>query len=459
MNTISIILKKNDFQPGEQVDGLINVNCQGMGGVVMLEILGTQAVKFKWTQITYYYATVTSGVGGNRRTRRVRRSRITLVPAEGNRVVIQQSTNLGQVSQGQFSIPFSFALPLDLPNSFKYYQTPEINATTRYQFRAIGPGSQDLVEFFVIKKIDAARAVESGQTLETSTKLECCGCFDKGNVKLRGQFEKSMYSNGDQVNIKTQIEKTSKATLNASGHATCTLVLTNGQRAQTINLSCGQFMMGNTPEGQDKVESQCSFQLQIPGGDLMPTSDTGFIKAAYSLTFQAKPDIYCSTGNFPSVSTLIQVGPKHQIYQPTFVPPPNWAPRINPATNFTVDIVPYQPPAHDGMKTEEDEDNPMAKPGMVPGMPQVGYNQAMPGQGQFNQIPMAQPGAPMGMIGAGQNQQNMMMNPMMPAQMTGQMGNPNIMYGPGPNGRVVGGQINLPNNQMQQPPGFDNTNF
>ena len=77
----------------------------------MLSVSGIEDVKFQYrTSHTYY-----TGSGKNRR----RRTRYSYHKTSGNRVIFNETKVVSSVSFGQYSIPFSFQLPIDIPNSFE----------------------------------------------------------------------------------------------------------------------------------------------------------------------------------------------------------------------------------------------------------------------------------------------------------------------------------------------------
>ncbi len=119
-------------------------------------------VKFKWAKTVVYYANEMRGAGENRRMERVRKTRTTWVPAEGSNIFMKELMNMGQISYGQFSLPFCFTLPLNSPPSFNFFQSNEVNGRTLYQFRALGPNCMDTEEFYVTRKIDGDQAMYSG---------------------------------------------------------------------------------------------------------------------------------------------------------------------------------------------------------------------------------------------------------------------------------------------------------
>lgn len=106
------------------------------------------------------------------------------------------------LSTGQFSIPFSFLLPLHLPPSF-YQQGHRYFAFLEYQLEAFLQPHQDTDPRMKYKQPITLREKILPKTGDlpshVTTQLKTCGCCKQGSNFLKADFEKNFYSPGENA--------------------------------------------------------------------------------------------------------------------------------------------------------------------------------------------------------------------------------------------------------------------
>ena len=155
--------------------------------------------------------------------------------------------------------------------------------------------------------------------------MVCYGCCKKGDVSIKGTFEKSFYSNGDTVRINAEIENKSNSNVYVSGKCFFKVSLTDGFRVDNNDMIVGQSANAVIVLAGSPIETiPLIFVLNC--GDNMPTCVGGtLITAEYNLVISVKYDTIacdCCMTN-PMLKAPIMVCPKVQEYLPLPFEVPN----------------------------------------------------------------------------------------------------------------------------------------
>ena len=325
---IQIQLKKINFYPGEQIDGVINIETS-VPSQVLLELQGMQNVGFVYR----------AGYGKNRYT----------VKAKHEVQIFNQSVVIGNCNAGQSSMPFSFLLPASIPNSFDWKEYEHKFGKTTYFLKALTKEHFWVQPITIVQKIVDNPQLNSKQVIENTIPVMCYGCCNKGKVSMRGTFEKSYYCNGDTIKINAEIENKSSVECRIFGQCFIEIHLNNGTQYDNTSIKVGEY-------GSDVVIPPNSTVMTVPlsfvltTGDNMPTCVGGnIIKAEYKLMIRAKANTgvcECCNAN-PFLFLPILVYHRAQEYKPTPFEVSNWNPQNFQPVVFKPNLIMKEVPNKD----------------------------------------------------------------------------------------------------------------
>jgi hypothetical protein len=266
---------------------------------------------------------------------------------------------------GQYTIPFAFMLPANIPGSF-HQRGHRYLADINYHLEAImepfDRKHTPRLKFrqnFVVK--EPIKSIVHGASSEITTNVSAC-CSGKGTNVLRVQFEKNYYTPGEIAQVIMQLDNTKCQINNTALAFTLKQNLTINAAGRTIsrNLVKVQRSLPGIPSGQ--ASSQSFMALNLPpfrgeeykkikfynlptfllegqeNNEIMTCSTNGkHVKSEYYLEASCPMEGCCATT--PTISLPLQ------IYFPEFQPvvaqtPQNWNPQVFDCVN-----VAFQPGA------------------------------------------------------------------------------------------------------------------
>lgn len=254
--------------------------------------------------------------------------------------VFQQVISLGKCNNGQTSIPFSFVLPSNLPNSFDCIVDKWNFCKTFYSLKASAGDQNCEHPMTIVSSIVDNAAKRQEVSLQNTMPLVCYGCCGKGNVNIAGKFDKTQYSNKETIKMDAQIQNNSTKECKIYGQCFLNLSFTpiKTKATKTLKLLVGQFV-SDVVISPNSQSSNTSLSFILSTGDNQPTCDNGSLfKAHYTQVITAKADLCCCDrcNKYPILESTIYVAPKAQNYTPIAFGVSNWAPQISQPVVFTV---------------------------------------------------------------------------------------------------------------------------
>ena len=303
---IQVVLQKQDFSPGEQVDGVVHIQTQSSGSA-NLTLIGCHEVEFKYNVVTH------TGRGKHRKRHSTEHT------AKENKEFIKDEFVLGSFAGGQYTIPFSFLVPQNTPLSFKY----DLNGAkgiTKYFLEATSPdGGNSIQNIHIAKKPDMSR--NEPLPSDAVMPFKTC-CYETGKLAIKAIFEKDKYYNGDTINISAEVTNDSGTPIKLGAACYLDLILRAGskQKPQFLVTGCNQQYL-DIPEKSQNLKVNFSFKLETK--DTQCTTTTGdSISARYSLKLYTADSKM--TGNNIPIEVFAKP-PVQAIPQFNFN---NWAPQV-----------------------------------------------------------------------------------------------------------------------------------
>jgi hypothetical protein len=123
-NSVLVYTSKTLYAPGETIEGfaLVSIVQQTNFSGLFIKISGKEKLHFQDTETIYVPYTETYTVNGQIRTRSGVRAQQVPVTRYGSHTLFKIEIPAmagGSMLPGQYSVPFSFRLPLGLPGSFQ----------------------------------------------------------------------------------------------------------------------------------------------------------------------------------------------------------------------------------------------------------------------------------------------------------------------------------------------------
>lgn len=206
-NEIFIHTNQGSYVGGEVIYGTVFLSIAHPvpARALMFEIVGYE--KCAWTD----YRTETYTHHGEQKTRQVEEKR------HAHRDFFRDSVPLmqypGGFPQGQFSYPFQYQLPADLPGVFYAQQHghDKFKAKIQYKVKAlldIGHGKHltNKQHLYVNERLETALAPKHVQKKKT---VRTCCCFARGDVNCEAYLDKNAYMAGERANIHVDVNNES----------------------------------------------------------------------------------------------------------------------------------------------------------------------------------------------------------------------------------------------------------
>jgi len=350
---------KSAYMGGETVTGKLYLNLfnQYPGNKVFLKLKGKEFCAFTQTQ-SQSYTENENGV-------QVTKHRDIDVPYDETREVIKMIVPMlswAVLLPGQYTIPFAFMLPADLPSTFhqegnKYIGDISYVLTAIMEPPMSGQKKIKHKQAFVVRQ--PIKSAMQGVGSDVKNELKCCGCQSMGSVTLKAKFEKNFYAPGEVAQVILQLDNTEskaaneainfslkqKLTMKAKGKEE-TKDFVKVQRSLTEGVPVGavsdsNFIALNLPPFKAEEWSPIKtidllkhLQSLKDNNDVLNSATRGkFITSEYYLEVACPMNGCCL--NIPAISCPIEIYyPDIQLTQPQI--PQGWAPQEMGVVNLSM---------------------------------------------------------------------------------------------------------------------------
>ena len=240
---------------------------------------------------------------------------------------------------GDYSIPFAFTLPDQLPGTFKYSKD-SVKAEIIYTFQVILQcNSQNLTKgktYFAIQH--PADSFNSNLKLSKSANMKTWCCYNKGTCRLDVSYPQDTYHPSQIASFFVEVDN-SESLLQVNG-VTCRLVmemrirdnysgskvLKNEIISETVRVRIGT---GEKLVFTDGVQINLNLPLKMQSFESMFSTKGKLIECMYMNEISANMNgIMMCCGDTPTVKSVINIVPNFVYSVPERQPPDNWNPLI-----------------------------------------------------------------------------------------------------------------------------------
>lgn len=309
---------------------------------VFLKIKGKEKTKVIEHQTRY--RTRTETVNGTTQTRT--ESYTVEVPHYGKRQIFKTIALLlpgGQMMRGQFSIPFTFQLPVGIPGSFALVGSDfscSVEYATKVVVRVPGMLKSDLRHEVPLVVIQPPPPFTNQVTAHATADITVMCCFRRGHADLSFRAAKDAFHVGEFVLLSADVNNNSKSKLSRIAvklRRTITVRANDGftrSFEDTISesrypgvpafssmngLSMTLKIPDGTPQQCFSTLIQCMYSVRLAGKVRWGTDATCTVPALIYYPFMQSPVI----PTFPAVWQPEIFQPIHlQLYSPVMIPPP-----------------------------------------------------------------------------------------------------------------------------------------
>ena len=259
----------------------------------------------------------------------------------------------GPMPPGQYSFPFSFKLPLNIPGTFHHVEQ-NLSASIRYTIEGFIETVGNLAPRIKYKSRFTVRQppMVSGDSVggKSTTKVVCCGCcLPYGTVDIRANFEKNVYQPNETARAQIEVDNSHSSVdlkdirLELRQTITIKARYRTETRTQVVASSTGlnflrskekstilqeSMVLPPSPNVKDIFNFDIGFIKNAPmfSKQFISSTTTGkLIQSTFVLNVRATSDALCT--NDPEVNT-----PCHIIYPdyqlPIWQKPPEWHPKV-----------------------------------------------------------------------------------------------------------------------------------
>lgn len=182
-----------------------------------------------------------------------------------------------RVAAGQFNIPFSFLLPIDLPTSFEHEWTTESGkcfAKIRYTVKVYfldyyNKPITRIEKKFYINQLPLDVATLQRDYKESTDNIKSCCCCNRGVITTKAFTEKNGYYCGEEVWMVVECENRTERPITDIFAEFVKVITVNAQGAQKIlpetmhGISGGSVQKGNSAIGQNAKRISVSTAMSI----------------------------------------------------------------------------------------------------------------------------------------------------------------------------------------------------
>lgn len=343
-----IRLDKGEFIPGEQVNGYIDMNLVSMfnHGVIYLTVAGVEQVKL--------VELVTHGSGDNRVEEKKHHNDRNFF--FNNRFPVHHFHS-GFMAAGQYSFPFSFVLPTDLPSSFSYKFTAHNEpcfAVTSYEISATLEGATGTTMFYNMPLSVNQQQVYGGNNhkMEMNQDVTHCCCVSKGKARITSYFEKNDYIPGEKAYLITEADNTqSTAKINhIKGEFRQVIRLKAGFYEHTLTNNLCELKTPGIQPGEQRSGPN-AIRLEVPlvnankhlhhhdkneSNAVQPTSKGKLISNEYYLVNTLEMDACICCGEHPNCKLNLNIRNPSFSYAGWSSQPSAWNPQVFNPVSFQV---------------------------------------------------------------------------------------------------------------------------
>ncbi|XXQ39395.1 Arrestin C-terminal-like domain-containing protein [Plasmodiophora brassicae] len=249
----------------------------------------------------------------------------------------------GALNPGQYSIPFTFTLPSDLPGSF-YEETQDKRSDQDGYYRAavsytvaaecvstqlFSFGSHTLES--QCEMVIHAKLLSSivGVTRQANATIRSWCCINQGVVSMRASFEKNAYMSGETAHVLLQFDNQSTVDINSFQIKLFRSFKMTGRDGQFSRVQCLRSeKYPGIGAGQNTGDAARVISLELMGerGALAPQTRGRLVQCEYWI--QVHIPVPCGSGDIDQDLPITVYAPQATIEQWTITPPPSWNPTV-----------------------------------------------------------------------------------------------------------------------------------
>ena len=352
--SVNLVLEKPFYNPGEQVNCIIYLvnpvpspNCR-----LVVEVRGQESCGFRYAyfeEVREYNPMYDPNISPDDpsysdrcdefRTRRVERFKnLRQVYPIFEQKFLAASGNL---NAGQFQIPFSFKVPMGVPNSFAFkasvtdyaYVTYEV--VTYFQSCIGFLNLRDRDQLIVKQQFAADYAIRERNDVFP---LSAC-CSSKGVMKLKAHFEKTVYQPGETANFLIQVDATdcSVPIHTVSGECTRNITVRCQNQSKTWSTTVSKDVAQGLPAGSHSGVISLHPRIIAQENEMSTRGKT--VQCSYQLDAECNTNLSCGSAN-PTIRLPIIVCRMPTAFAHPFQPPSGWHPTMMQAqvVNFDAPV-------------------------------------------------------------------------------------------------------------------------
>jgi len=341
-------MESYNYSPGQQVSGQIflDLRVNFPAACIIMKLEGKEKTKF-WKSKQVYSHTDSNGTT---------HYRTEWYAVYGRHRILHYdfpvaNFNGGFIPAGQYTIPFTFALPHNIPNTFRHdwHDPYDCHARIHYEIKAkleqnSGNGN-DLLKFKQPFSVNAQlTGVASNKATETDKEVVCCCCCSKGRCKITGYFEKDAYQPNEIAYMVSEVQNETSVNINslqAVFHQRL-WVEAHGwwgshNKSWERNLAT---VNGRSYQAKESSVGQNAERLAVPlkGLEIKRGDDAGtiggynttthgkLIRCDFFISARTEMDTLICCDEHPAATIPILVYHENKPTQSQWVAPPSWAP-------------------------------------------------------------------------------------------------------------------------------------
>ena len=341
-----IQLTQGHFTPGQQVNGVLNVNLmQAVLGAnqIYLVLAGVENVSLNERHTRYTY----HGAGSSRRKKKHYKNirQIESNPICNQKFPVYQFPGSG-MPPGMYTFPFTFVLAADLPSSFSFkFANPsnskqahaQCSASVEYYLMAFiddnNPNTPP-IKYVQNVAVNQAQVENLGvQKCNVKKANNCCCCFSKGTTSITTYFEKNEYCPGETACVLTEIDNSQSSDAVTSVTVAFTQSCTFRANAYTHRyvINHQKATINGAQGGMNLPAQRMEVRLVAEDGQFVtPTCRGRLVKNEYVLYNRAHVDTTCNCDVSHTESTMFLTIRNPDMVYNQWVQPQNWHPQAMP---------------------------------------------------------------------------------------------------------------------------------
>lgn len=220
-NSVLVYTDKDQYRPGEQINGhaLVNIVTETAFSGLFVKLTAKERVRFQEQEAYQVPVTEFHTVDGRTETRHTTRTEHRTVTRYGKHVIFRTEIMLlsgGDLMRGQFTVPFSFLLPNGLPGSFALHGY-DFDCGIDYKVKALVkvPGllKANLRSVGVFEVQQPSPPFTQSIMGTNSAKVTTCCCFSKGYAQLEFKCTRDSFCSGECVTLVASANNNSSSEL------------------------------------------------------------------------------------------------------------------------------------------------------------------------------------------------------------------------------------------------------